>query len=421
MLLLVGLGLGIGASVTFASSTIMNAAPPERGGMAASIEEVGFELGNSLGVAIFGSVMTVAYAMALVLPDTAVALPATVRDSLDEALLIADSLPAETAVALRAAGRAAFSTALVGRADRHRTAVARHRLADPAQGCATYDNCGLKQLRGRTASIDSVRSSPLHMTSVGSLRSHTNLRERIHVNRNRIGLAAVAIAACFAGSAGAATVQNTNSGSVSLINSGTQGQVFPNIILSGQDRSNYLVFDLSAVAAQLAGTAAGSATLTISSPGFYSSADATENYSLWDFSGDMTALRGYGFTTPPSAAAATTLLADLRTASSYGSAVIDSRFRVRDAQPRHHAECEWPRRPEQHAGFGVEVLRHRWLLRFAGRHHAGAVPVRDRRPRNRLAGRPAGAGACRAVAAGQRPCRSGCDAPAQAGGCCLKA
>jgi DHA2 family multidrug resistance protein-like MFS transporter len=118
MLLLVGLGLGIGASMTFASITIMNAAPPERGGMAASIEEVGFELGNSLGVAIFGSVMTAAYAMALVLPDAAGSLPATVRDSLDEALLIAESLPPETAVALRAAGRAAFSesfrAALIG-------------------------------------------------------------------------------------------------------------------------------------------------------------------------------------------------------------------------------------------------------------------------------------------------------------------
>jgi DHA2 family multidrug resistance protein-like MFS transporter len=112
MLLLIGIGLGIGASVTFASSTIMNAAPPERGGMAASIEEVGFELGNSLGVAIFGSVMTVAYAMSLVLPETGGDLPATVRDSLDEALLAADSLAPEAATALRDAGRAAFTSAL---------------------------------------------------------------------------------------------------------------------------------------------------------------------------------------------------------------------------------------------------------------------------------------------------------------------
>jgi MFS transporter, DHA2 family, multidrug resistance protein len=110
--LITGVGLGIGASVTFASSTIMSAAPPERGGMAASIEEVGFELGNSLGVAVFGSVMTAAYAMSLVLPENAGTLPATVRDSLDEALLVADSLATETATALRDAGRAAFTDAL---------------------------------------------------------------------------------------------------------------------------------------------------------------------------------------------------------------------------------------------------------------------------------------------------------------------
>ena len=73
--MMAGIGFGIGASVTFASSTIMGAAPPERGGMAASIEEVGFELGNSLGVAVFGSVMTIAYSMSLALPDSMTTLP----------------------------------------------------------------------------------------------------------------------------------------------------------------------------------------------------------------------------------------------------------------------------------------------------------------------------------------------------------
>jgi MFS transporter, DHA2 family, multidrug resistance protein len=112
LFLITGIGLGIGATVTFASSTIMNAAPPERGGMAASIEEVGFELGNSLGVAVFGSVMTAAYAMSLALPESAAALPEVVRDSLDEALLVAESLDLESAAALRDAGRAAFTDAL---------------------------------------------------------------------------------------------------------------------------------------------------------------------------------------------------------------------------------------------------------------------------------------------------------------------
>jgi DHA2 family multidrug resistance protein-like MFS transporter len=112
LLLIAGIGLGIGASVTFASSTIMGAAPPERGGMAASIEEVGFELGNSLGVAVFGSVMTVAYALSFMPPVFPMALPSAVRDSLDEALRLADSLTATQGNALRAAGREAFGHAL---------------------------------------------------------------------------------------------------------------------------------------------------------------------------------------------------------------------------------------------------------------------------------------------------------------------
>jgi DHA2 family multidrug resistance protein-like MFS transporter len=114
LMLIAGIGLGIGASVTFASSTIMSAAPPDRGGMAASIEEVGFELGNSLGVAVFGSVMTVAYTWTLTVPMAleGAALPAAVRDSLDEALRVADGMPNETGDVLRAAARGAFSRAL---------------------------------------------------------------------------------------------------------------------------------------------------------------------------------------------------------------------------------------------------------------------------------------------------------------------
>ena len=112
--LIAGIGLGIGASVTFASSTIMGAAPPDRGGMAASIEEVGFELGNSLGVAVFGSVMTLAYSWTLGVTDAPGpdALPTAVRDSLDEALRVADALPAAAGDALRVAARGAFGNAL---------------------------------------------------------------------------------------------------------------------------------------------------------------------------------------------------------------------------------------------------------------------------------------------------------------------
>src|SRR5690606_29930661 len=111
LLLLTGIGLGIGASVTFASTTIMNAAPPERGGMAASIEEVGFELGGSLGVALFGSLMTIAYAASPALPEVP-GLPPQIRDSLDEAMRVADGLAGDAAESLRAAARSALPQAM---------------------------------------------------------------------------------------------------------------------------------------------------------------------------------------------------------------------------------------------------------------------------------------------------------------------
>ena len=50
---LVVLGLGIGASMTAASSAIMFNAPPERAGMPASIEEVSFELGGGVWLSLW--------------------------------------------------------------------------------------------------------------------------------------------------------------------------------------------------------------------------------------------------------------------------------------------------------------------------------------------------------------------------------
>lgn len=113
--LLVGLavfGLGAGTAITGASSAIMFTAPPHKAGMAASIEEVSYELGGSLGVALMGSLMTASYAAALYLPEAQNFSP-VVFDSLDEALLVAASLPPATANALVTAAHAAFAHAFV--------------------------------------------------------------------------------------------------------------------------------------------------------------------------------------------------------------------------------------------------------------------------------------------------------------------
>lgn len=104
------LGLGIGASMTGASAAIMLNAPVDRAGMAASIEEVSFELGGAFGVAILGSVMTAAYTRFMPIP-AGINLPANIRDSLDEALLAAETLDPETASLLTTLSRGAFNHA----------------------------------------------------------------------------------------------------------------------------------------------------------------------------------------------------------------------------------------------------------------------------------------------------------------------
>ena len=73
-LLVVGfvvIGAGLGASMSVASTAIMGNVPPRRAGMAASIEEVSYEFGGLVGVAMLGSLITFVYTAALNLPQDA--------------------------------------------------------------------------------------------------------------------------------------------------------------------------------------------------------------------------------------------------------------------------------------------------------------------------------------------------------------
>ncbi len=106
------LGFGLGAAMTGASSTIMMSAPAHRSGMAASIEEVSYELGGAMGIALMGSLLSAVYTATLVLPEV-LAIPLQALDSLDEALLIAETLPAEPAAVLTRLARSAFDRAFV--------------------------------------------------------------------------------------------------------------------------------------------------------------------------------------------------------------------------------------------------------------------------------------------------------------------
>ncbi|TBV09544.1 hypothetical protein [Stutzerimonas kirkiae] len=61
-------GVGLGAVMTVASSTIMRVAPVSRVGMAVSLVEVAYELGGASGVTLMGSILTVVYGVSLLLP-----------------------------------------------------------------------------------------------------------------------------------------------------------------------------------------------------------------------------------------------------------------------------------------------------------------------------------------------------------------
>jgi len=107
------MGFGVGAAMTAASTVIMLSAPEERAGMAASVEEVSFELGGALGIALLGSLMSALYSHAMALPDGTM-LADEARDSLDEALRLAASLPSDQAEQITALARTAFDAAFVG-------------------------------------------------------------------------------------------------------------------------------------------------------------------------------------------------------------------------------------------------------------------------------------------------------------------
>jgi MFS transporter, DHA2 family, multidrug resistance protein len=101
-------GLGLGASIAVASNAIMSKAPAERAGMAASVEEVAFELGGAIGITILGSLLAGVYSAVLVLPS---GLPPSAREGIDQALRVAETLPAEAGHLLTESVYAAFDAA----------------------------------------------------------------------------------------------------------------------------------------------------------------------------------------------------------------------------------------------------------------------------------------------------------------------
>lgn len=112
VLSMAAMGLGAGASMAAASSSIMNQASTHHAGMAASIEEVSFELGGAMGIAVFGSILSAVYSASLILPQEFSALAAA-YDSLDAALLLSERLSPDAADTLVALARTSFDKAFV--------------------------------------------------------------------------------------------------------------------------------------------------------------------------------------------------------------------------------------------------------------------------------------------------------------------
>jgi DHA2 family multidrug resistance protein-like MFS transporter len=105
-------GFGIGGAITAASTAIMLNAPEEKSGMAASIEDVSYELGGVLGITLLGGLMTAVYSNSLVLPDN-LSVSSIAYDSIDEALRLAANLAVEQAEQLKRLARLAFDRAFI--------------------------------------------------------------------------------------------------------------------------------------------------------------------------------------------------------------------------------------------------------------------------------------------------------------------
>jgi MFS transporter, DHA2 family, multidrug resistance protein len=96
-------GAGGGLAATAGSAAIMAAAPAERAGGAAAVQETAFELGGALGVAVLGSLMAGAYREAL---PTGV--PDAVREGLPAAAEVARAVGGEAGAGILGAAQAAF-------------------------------------------------------------------------------------------------------------------------------------------------------------------------------------------------------------------------------------------------------------------------------------------------------------------------
>lgn len=109
-LLMAGFGLGI--IMLAASFSIMSAADDENAGAAGSLESISYEMGVGLGVTFFGVLLSGVFSKHLVLDESILAsVPRNVTHSINDALVIAESVGGEMSTTIQQQSKIAFSSA----------------------------------------------------------------------------------------------------------------------------------------------------------------------------------------------------------------------------------------------------------------------------------------------------------------------
>jgi DHA2 family multidrug resistance protein-like MFS transporter len=105
--------LGSGPMVVLSVDMVMGAAPPEKAGAAAALNETGSQLGFALGIAVLGSLTNAVYQARLAVPAQApAAVAAASKASFAGAVAAAPALPARVAATLLSQARAAFTSGM---------------------------------------------------------------------------------------------------------------------------------------------------------------------------------------------------------------------------------------------------------------------------------------------------------------------
>jgi DHA2 family multidrug resistance protein-like MFS transporter len=143
------LSIGLAPVVILSTDLVVGAAPPERAGSASALSETSAELGGALGIAVLGSVITAVYRAKMAnvgLVDLSPYSVAGVRDSLSEAIVLAQQLPADLARILVESAREAFvqgiqlSAGIAGAVALTAAIIAATLLSRSGSGSATQDD-----------------------------------------------------------------------------------------------------------------------------------------------------------------------------------------------------------------------------------------------------------------------------------------